>query len=92
LSVDDWPAFTRTVDRLLAFSGTHTVTDVLRCHIEMTTEPGIDYPIRTTYQPDEPPLEMTVDHLRQIRAAIDAVGDRPRRHAFGAFVICRRNE
>ena len=92
MSVDDWPAFTRTVDRLLAFSGTHTVTHVLRCHIEMTTEPGIDYPIRTTYQPDEPPLEMTVDHLRQIRAAIDAVGDRPRRHVFGAFVFCRRNE
>jgi hydroxyacylglutathione hydrolase len=91
LSVDDWPAFTRTIDRFI-FSGTHTVTHVLGCHIEMTTEPGIDYPIRTTYQPDEPPLEMTVDHLRQIRAAIDAIGDRPGRHAFGAFVICRRDE
>ncbi|MGD1223056.1 MBL fold metallo-hydrolase [Streptomyces krungchingensis] len=89
LYVADWPAFTRSVDRLIEFADSRPVTHVLGCHIEMTREPGVDYPIRTTYQPDEPPLEMAPSRLRDIRAAIDEVGDRPGRHPFPAFVICR---
>lgn len=89
LYVADWPAFRRTIDRLIAFAGTRPVTHVLGCHIEMTTEPGVDYPIRTVYQPDEPPLQMTVAQLRDIRTAIDEVGDRTGRHAFPDFILCR---
>jgi len=88
LYVQDWPAFVATVDRLIAFAATRPVTHVLGCHIEMTTEPGVDYPIRTTFQPDEPPLEMTVGHLHDLRRAIDEVGDRTGRHAFADFIIC----
>ncbi|WP_081937653.1 MBL fold metallo-hydrolase [Streptosporangium roseum] len=89
LYVEDWSAFGRTVDRLIEFAGTRPVTHVLGCHIEMTGEPGVDYPVLTTYQPDEPPLQMTVGQLRDIREAIDAIGDRPGRHAFPDFIICR---
>ncbi|WP_205315508.1 MBL fold metallo-hydrolase [Nonomuraea lactucae] len=88
LYVDDWPAFTRSIDRLIEFSDSRPVTHVLGCHIEMTRQPGVDYPIRTTYQPDEPPLQLTTGHLREIRAAIKEVGDRPGRHAFPEFVLC----
>lgn len=91
LYVDDWPAFTRTVDRLIGFCADRPVTHVLGCHIEMTRQPGVDYPVRTTYQPDEPPLQMTTAQLADIRAAIDTVGDRPGRHVFDDFVLCRRD-
>ncbi|MFF4350137.1 MBL fold metallo-hydrolase [Streptomyces sp. NPDC001530] len=91
LYVEDWPAFVRTVDRLIAFCAARPVTHVLGCHIEMTRQPGRDYPVRTTYQPDEPALQMTTDQLRDIRAAIETVGDRPGRHEFDDFVICRRD-
>ncbi|GGN80535.1 hypothetical protein GCM10011579_066130 [Streptomyces albiflavescens] len=91
LYVADWPAFTRTVDRLIDFCATRPVTHVLGCHIEMTRQRGRDYPVRTTYQPDEPPLQMTTDQLRDIRAAIETVGDRPGHHVFDDFVICRRD-
>ena len=74
---------------MIAFCETRPVTYVLGCHIEMTRRPGVDYPIRTTYQPDEPALQMTVDQLRDVRAAIDSIGDRPGRHALADFVICR---
>ncbi|MFH0521396.1 MBL fold metallo-hydrolase [Streptomyces sp. M41] len=80
LYIQDWPAFARTIDRLIDFSERRTVSHVLGCHIEMTREPGVDYPIRFTWQPDEPPLEMTTGHLRDIRAALEEIGDRPRRH------------
>jgi glyoxylase-like metal-dependent hydrolase (beta-lactamase superfamily II) len=70
LYVGDLPAFTATVDRLLAFCGTAPVARVLGCHIEMTRAPDQDYPRGTTHQPDEPPLEMTPDHLRRLRDAL----------------------
>jgi glyoxylase-like metal-dependent hydrolase (beta-lactamase superfamily II) len=87
LYIEDWIAFGRSIDRLIAFTQTRPVSHVLGCHIEMTNEPGVDYPIFTTYQPDEPPLEMTVAHLREIRAALDEIGDEPKRRRFPDFVI-----
>lgn len=57
----------------------------------MTREPGRDYPVRTTYQPDEPPLQMTTDQLMDVRRAVESVGSRPGRHVFDDFVICRRD-
>jgi hydroxyacylglutathione hydrolase len=61
---------------------------VLGCHIEMTSQPGVDYPIRTTYQPDEPPLQLTPGHFREIRAALEEIGDQPGRRALPLFILC----
>ncbi|MEU7060666.1 MBL fold metallo-hydrolase [Streptomyces sp. NPDC046197] len=88
LYIEDWPAFARTIDRLIDFCERRTVSHVLGCHIEMTRRPGVDYPVRTTYQPDEPPLQMTTGHLRALRAAITEIGDRPGRRAFADFILC----
>jgi hydroxyacylglutathione hydrolase len=87
LYVVAWSAFRDSIDRLIAFASSRPVSHVLGCHIEMTTQPGIDYPVRTTYQPDEPPLQMTVAQLRDIRDALAAIGDEPRWRAFPDFVI-----
>jgi glyoxylase-like metal-dependent hydrolase (beta-lactamase superfamily II) len=88
LYVVDWSAFRDTIDRLIAFAATRPITHILGCHIEMTNEPGVDYPVLTTYQPDEPPLQMTVAQLQDIGAAIEEIGDRPGWRAFPDFVIC----
>ncbi len=87
LYVEDRAAFGLTIDRLVAFADTHKVSHVLGCHIEMSTMSGVDYPIRTTYQPDEAPLEMTVEQLRDVQRAVAEVGDRPGRHVFDDFVL-----
>jgi glyoxylase-like metal-dependent hydrolase (beta-lactamase superfamily II) len=87
LYIVDWAAFSNSIDRLIEFCETHPVTHVIGCHIEMTREAGVDYPVRTTYQPDEPPLEMTVAHLRAIRSALDEVGTEPARRAFDEFIL-----
>ncbi|GJF28814.1 hypothetical protein KNE206_15140 [Kitasatospora sp. NE20-6] len=89
LYVDDWAAFTRTAERLAAFADTRPVTHVLGCHIEMTGEPGVDHPVRTTYQPDEPPLELAVADLHDLVAACREIGDRPGRHPYPRFVVCK---
>jgi hydroxyacylglutathione hydrolase len=87
LYITDWVAFSRSIDAMIAFCETHPVTHVIGCHIEMTRQPGVDYPVRTTYQPDEPPLEMTVAHLHAVRAALDEVGPEPALRAFDDFIL-----
>jgi hydroxyacylglutathione hydrolase len=87
LYVDDWPAFRDTIDRLIAFTASRPITHLLGCHIEMSTEPGVDYPARTTYQPHEVALQMTVAQLHDIRAALAEIGDQPARRYFPDFVI-----
>ncbi len=85
--VTDLPAFIDSMNRLVAFVEARTVTHVLGCHIEMTTRPGRDYPIGCRYQPDEPPLEMTVPQLRDLRDAAVSVADRPGPTRFDDFWI-----
>jgi glyoxylase-like metal-dependent hydrolase (beta-lactamase superfamily II) len=87
LYIDDWTAFGRTIDRLVGFAGRRDVTHVLGCHIEMTRRPSVDYPVGTTYQPDEPPLEMGPGHLATVRAALDAAGPGPARYADRDFIL-----
>jgi hydroxyacylglutathione hydrolase len=87
LYVRDWIAFAATIDRLVRFAEKQPVSHVLGCHVEMSTAPGVDYPIRTMYQPDEPPLEMSVDQLRDVHRAVAEIGDRPGRHVYPDFVI-----
>jgi hydroxyacylglutathione hydrolase len=83
----DIGAFVASLDRMAEFAGTHPVTHVMGCHIEMTTEPGRDYPIGTTFQPDEPPLQMTVGQLIEVRDAARSVAGQPGAHTFDDFII-----
>lgn len=87
LYVFDFPAFLESLDRMVAFCASRPVTHVMGCHIEMRRTPGRDYPIGATYQPDEPPLPMTVDQLRAVRDAAASVADKPGVHGFDDFII-----
>jgi glyoxylase-like metal-dependent hydrolase (beta-lactamase superfamily II) len=85
--VSDFPAFVDSMQRLVGFAEARDVTHVLGCHIEMTTTPGRDYYFGCRYQPDEPPLQMTLDQVRSLRDAAVSVADRPSVHRFDDFVL-----
>ncbi|WP_354643830.1 MBL fold metallo-hydrolase [Kitasatospora camelliae] len=87
LYVADWPAFADSIERLVRFAADRPVTHVLGCHIEMSTTPGRDYPIGTTYQPDEPPLELPVSVLEEIRDAVRELDGRPGSHPYPRFAV-----
>jgi glyoxylase-like metal-dependent hydrolase (beta-lactamase superfamily II) len=87
LYVDDLPAYTASLDRLVAFTSSRPVSHVMGCHIEMTRTPGRDYPVGATYQPDEVALPMTVDQLAAVRDAAASIPARPGRHVFDDFII-----
>jgi len=87
LYVFDFPAFTASLDRLAAFAAARPVTHVMGCHIEMTRKPGRDYPLGSKYQPDEPPLQMTVAQLIAVRDAARAASGQPGVHVSDDFII-----
>jgi hydroxyacylglutathione hydrolase len=85
--VRDFPAFVDSMNRLVDLAAARDVTHVLGCHIEMTRTPRRDYFLGSRYQPDEPPLQMTPDQLRNLRDAAVSIADRPGVHRFDDFVI-----
>jgi hydroxyacylglutathione hydrolase len=87
LYVEDMPAFAASLDRLVELAEARDVRQVMGCHIEMTASPGRDYPLGSTYQPDEPPLQLSVERLRAVRDAAHAVADQPGPHWFDDFAI-----
>jgi hydroxyacylglutathione hydrolase len=61
-----------------------------RLEVTLRDDPraGRDYPPGCWYQPDEPPLQMTVAQLTAVRYAARSVAGRPGAHRFHAFLIC----
>ena len=85
--VADFPAFVDSMNRLVEFVTARKVTHVVGCHIEMMEAPRSDYYFGCRYQPEEPPLQMTVAGLRTLRDAAVSVADRPGAHRFDDFVL-----
>ena len=83
----DFPAYLDSMDRTVELARARHITHVMGCHIEMTRRPGRDYPAGCTYQPDEPPLQMTVQQLIAVRDAARSVKDEPGAHTFDDFLI-----
>lgn len=81
-------AFVKSLDRLVSFARDRRITHVMGCHIEMTRAPGKDYAIGTRYQPNEPPLQMTVGQLNSVHEKASSLGGKPGRYPFDDFVIC----
>lgn len=94
LYVQDFPAFQESLRTLCDFAASHRVRAVLGAHIEMSVRPFRDFPLGSTWHPDEAPLPLPVGDLDVIRDAAGRVAGRRGAHRFANFVIwngpCRR--
>ena len=91
LYVNDWQAFKLSTQRLVDFTSTHKISYILGNHIEMTNTPGKDYPIGTTFQPDEHILPLKVKDLQSLNEALIKLGDKPVREVHADFIIYPTN-
>ena len=91
LYVNDWKAFKTSTQRLVDFTSTHKIAYILGNHIEMTKTPGKDYPIETTFQPDEHILPLTVKDLSLLNTTLINLGDKPVRKTLDDFIIYPTN-
>jgi glyoxylase-like metal-dependent hydrolase (beta-lactamase superfamily II) len=90
LYIREWPAFKASIERLAVFVKTHEVAQVLGTHIEMSNTPGVDYPVRTTFQPEEHALAMTAANILELAEAVSKMKDTPVRDIHTDFIIYPR--
>ena len=86
LYLDDWDAWKASIKRLRALADDYPVTHLVNNHIEMTTTAGVDYPIGTTWQPEEPPMEMTLSMLDEAVEATEEITE-PGIYRYEHFLI-----
>ncbi|MBL8859790.1 MAG: MBL fold metallo-hydrolase [Planctomycetes bacterium] len=72
-SQGNWGVFKASMQRLVDFTNTHPTRWVLGTHIEMTTTPGVDFPLGSTSHPNERVLQLTREHLRELNTALQAL-------------------
>lgn len=87
LYVKDWNTFKQSIKRLVNFTETHEISNILGNHIEMTQTPGVDYPMNTIYQPNEHHLPLNVTTLKSLSDALTMLGDTATKEVHDSFII-----
>ena len=87
LYVADDIEYVRSIQRLVHFTENKVVAHILGNHIENTRTPYLDYPIRTTYQPDEHSLELGRGQLLELDEALHKMDGKIVRTAMRDFTI-----
>ena len=90
LYISDFPAYLASTRRLVEFTEDKPVTHILGCHIEQSSTPYVDYPIGTTYQPQEHSLELGRSHLLELLAELERMRDHPVKLALRDITIFPR--
>lgn len=86
-SQGNWAVFKDSFKRLVAFTNDKPLEHVLGTHIEMTATPGVDFPLGAPVHPDEHELRLGREHLLQMDAELDALGDTPQMKVLDDFII-----
>jgi hydroxyacylglutathione hydrolase len=86
LYIDDFDAYVASIHRLVDTVPAADVCHVLGTHIEMTQTPGVDFEFGATEHPNEHVLELTWDHLLELRDAVDAM-DTPQIEVHDDFIV-----
>jgi len=86
LYIGDWSAYRASISRLMRWVETKEVAYVLGTHIEMSSAPNVDYPIGTTYQPDELPLPLSVSDIAKLETKTTLM-ETPSRTYLGNYII-----
>jgi glyoxylase-like metal-dependent hydrolase (beta-lactamase superfamily II) len=83
-----WDPWFDSMKRLIEFCDTHPVAHVMGCHVEISRD-GQDYAYGMTYQPDEAPVEMTVQQLRDAFAMAKTI-TKPGIYFTGTVFLCNQ--
>lgn len=87
LYVEEPDEFVRSIQRLVDFTRDKPVAHILGAHIENKHAPYADYPVRTTYQPDEHSLELGRGHLLELNDALTQMRGRVVKKVMRDFTI-----
>jgi len=63
LYIKDWSLYKTSIARLIDLTKSKTIAAIMGTHIEMSQTPGNDYPMGSTYQPNEALLPLAMGEL-----------------------------
>lgn len=93
LVVNNWPDYRKSIARLAAFvAAGRSIRWVLGAHIEMTSTSGRWFGLGATFQPKEHLLQLGLQHLDELHAAMVTIGDHPRVDRHADFIIYPASE
>ncbi len=87
LYVRNFPEYVASVTRLVEFTSSKPVAEILGNHIEQTRTPFLDYPEGTLYQPGEHQLQLSRGSLLELQDALVSLHGHPARLALRDFTI-----
>lgn len=87
LYIADFPEYVDSVERMVEHADRHEICHVMGTHIEMTDQPGVDFPFGATMHPQEHRLPLERGHLIELRDAVVAMGNAPVYEVHDDFVI-----
>lgn len=85
-SQGNWAVYKASIKRMLAFLSGKPVVHVLGTHVEMTAVPGVAYPYGTSVQPNEHPLELSLQALQLLDTTLDGLPT-PQQVILDEFII-----
>jgi len=88
--LDKFAEFQASADRLDSFAKSHPIKALLGAHIEMTTTPGQDYPMRAPTHPSEHPLPLSPAVIGELKEAVDHAEPMPKIDPHKDFIVYPR--
>ncbi|WP_174291344.1 MBL fold metallo-hydrolase [Sphingomonas bacterium] len=90
MPIDQFGVFQASARRVSAFAATHPIRAVLGAHIEMSDQPGQDYPMRAATHPMEHPLPLSPALIDELQLAVSAAASPPVIDRHADFIVYPR--
>jgi glyoxylase-like metal-dependent hydrolase (beta-lactamase superfamily II) len=87
LYISDFQTYVQSIQRLVDFTAVNEVTYVLGTHIEMSAVPGDQFPIGSTFHPNEHVLQLRRSHLVELLNGVLGMQGSPHIETHDDFVI-----
>ena len=87
LYISDFQTYVQSIQRLVDFTSVNEVSYVLGTHIEMSAVPGEQFPIGSTFHPNEHVLQLSRDHLLELLDGLLGMQGAPHIETHDDFVI-----
>lgn len=87
LYIADFPEYVESIERMVEHADQHEICHVMGTHIEMTDQPGVDFPFGSTMHPQEHRLPLGQEHLVELRDAVVAMNGEPVYEVHDDFIV-----
>jgi len=87
LYIRQWQTYKDSIQRIIDFTKLHAVSAILGAHIEMSTTANVDYPVESSFHPNEASLVLKSDDLHKLNNQLIKLGDKPTRANLDNMII-----